>query len=290
MPPIRAFSRLATLLAGVAAATLAALPAAATGESDMPAHTVAGNVQILSPVTMDSLGRQRTIRLYLPPGYSDGDRRYPVLYMHDGQNLFDNATAYAREWGVDETLNRLAAETGLELIVVGIDHGNERRIHELVPFDHPEYGPAEGQAYLEFIVNQLKPLVDARFRTLPDRLHTAIMGSSLGGLMSHYALLQHPETFSRAGVFSPAYWIAPQFHALARDTARGDDTRLYLLVGGAEGDEMVQGYRDMERLLGQQRPAGSWRARLVEGAGHNEAFWREEFARAVRWLFAARES
>ncbi|MFI2813009.1 alpha/beta hydrolase [Microbulbifer sp. JSM ZJ756] len=290
MPPIRAFSRLATLLAGVAAATLAALPAAATGESDMPAHTVAGNVQILSPVTMDSLGRQRTIRLYLPPGYSDGDRRYPVLYMHDGQNLFDNATAYAREWGVDETLNRFAAETGLELIVVGIDHGNERRIHELVPFDHPEYGPAEGQAYLEFIVNQLKPLVDARFRTLPDRLHTAIMGSSLGGLMSHYALLQHPETFSRAGVFSPAYWIAPQFHALARDTARGDDTRLYLLVGGAEGDEMVQGYRDMERLLGQQRPAGSWRARLVEGAGHNEAFWREEFARAVRWLFAARES
>ncbi|WP_237057137.1 alpha/beta hydrolase [Microbulbifer sediminum] len=284
-PPLtRGCPRITFLLLAIAIPMMLPALAFATGNPG----TAQANVHVLPPMTMDSLDRQRTVRIYLPPGYGDSDRRYPVLYMHDGQNLFDTASSYAGEWRVDETLNRLATERGLELIVVGIDHGGEHRIHELTPFDHPEYGAAEGAAYLEFLVGQLKPFVDARFNTMPGRDHTAIMGSSLGGLISHYALLRYPEVFSRAAVFSPAYWVAPGIYPLAAESADGARSRLYLLMGGAEGEDMVSGYLRMQTLLQRQIPPSCLRTRLVPDGGHNEGFWRDEFARAVNWLFPTR--
>src|SRR6185369_7256568 len=106
------------------------------------------------------------------------ERRYPVIYMHDGQNLFDDATSYAGEWGVDETLNELARSHGFEAIVVGIDNGQDRRMTELNPWDNPRFGKAEGAAYMSFIVDVVKPYVDARYRTRSDAQSTAIIGSS----------------------------------------------------------------------------------------------------------------
>ncbi|WP_237067537.1 alpha/beta hydrolase [Microbulbifer guangxiensis] len=249
--------------------------------------TASTNVQVLPPVWMEQLQRQRVVRIYLPADYATTERRYPVLYMHDGQNLFDDATAYAGEWGVDETLSELREERGLALIVVGIDHGGEARINELKPFDHQEYGPGEGDAYLEFLVRQLKPRIDREYRTLPGRDHTAIMGSSLGGLMSHVAISRYPEVFSRAGIFSPAYWIAPGFFQEARQPLPVD-SRLYLLAGGREGDDMVSDFRDMHALLKETQQA-SILHRLAPQGEHTEGFWRAELKAALEWLFAAEE-
>ena len=250
------------------------------------ASTAQPNVQVLAPLAMPRLGRERALRLYLPPDYASSARRYPVLYMHDGQNLFDAATGFAGEWEVDETLNQLARDGGPELIVVGVDNGGEHRMQELAPYDNAEHGKAEGDAYLKFIVEVVKPYIDRHYRTRADRAHTAIMGSSLGGLISHYALLRYPQVFGKAGVFSPSYWYAPPLYAFTASNPPPRDSRWYFYAGGAEDEHMVQ---NLERMLGVLRgagmPAGAMTTHVVPGAAHNEAAWRAEFPRAVVWLF-----
>lgn len=237
------------------------------------------------PLAIAQLNRSRLLRVYLPPSYHESSERYPVLYMHDGQNLFDNATAYAGEWGVDETLNQLAKQ-GLELIVVGIDNGGEHRMRELSPWTNPEFGEAEGEAYLRFIVETVKPMIDAHYRTRRDRLNTGIMGSSMGGLMSHHAALQYPDIFARAGVFSPSYWFAEEIFGQAKSTPLPDDARLYLLLGGREGDDMTRDFRRMEQLL-EQQGQGLVESRFARFGKHHESFWRKEFPAAIRFLFGA---
>src|ERR1700680_1042692 len=189
----------------------------ASGEAGKPS-TAQPNVYVLpTPFVIPDLNRERTVRIYLPPGYTHGKRRYPVLYMHDGQNLFDEATANAAgEWGVDEKLNALAKSRGLKGIVVGIDHGGAERSHELNSWDNPEFGKGEGAQYLSFIVDVLKPWIDQHSRTLRDRRHTMIMGSSMGGLISSYAISRYPQVFGGAGIFSPAYWLPPPAFADTR--------------------------------------------------------------------------
>lgn len=251
--------------------------------------TALPQVEVLSETfVMPGLNRNRQVRLYLPPGYSSSDKKYPVLYMHDGQNVFDDATAFAGEWGVDETLNELAASGQLELIVVAIDNGGEQRITELNPVDHPKYGKAEGKAYVEFIANTVKPYIDQHYRTLADAKHTGIMGSSLGGLISHYAILQFPDVFGVAGLFSPSYWITAEQVKWFEEQAAAEKARLYFYMGGNEGDSMVP---DMQRVyqavLAKGHPAELTQYHLVQQAGHNEAAWRAEFRTAVLWLFEA---
>ncbi len=278
-----------------AAALLPLLLAACSGGKSTPSastppvplvSTAQANVSLLgAPMAMPGLNRSRQVRLYLPPAYATSDKRYPVLYMHDGQNVFDQATSYAGEWKVDETLNALAASGKLEVIVVAIDNGAEKRMQELSPWTGTA-GPAEGDQYLDFIVHTVKPLVDSRYRTLPDRANTAIMGSSMGGLISHYAVVRHPTVFGKAGVFSPSYWYANAAFDYFKTTPAARDARLYLLMGDGEG-QMVP---DVQRVYGyvqaQQHPAANVTLRIAPGA-HNEAFWAGEFERAVTWLFAA---
>lgn len=249
--------------------------------------TASSEVTVLTEAfAMPGLNRSRQVRLYLPPGYASSDKRYPVLYMHDGQNVFDEATAFAGEWGVDETLNELAASGQLELIVVAIDNGGEQRITELNPVDHPKYGKAEGKAYVEFIANTVKPYIDQQYRTLADAKNTGIMGSSLGGLISHYAILQFPEVFGVAGIFSPSYWITGEQVSWFENQGAATDARLYFYMGGDEGDSMVP---DVERVyqavLAKGHPKQLTQYHLTEDAGHNEAAWRAEFKTAVAWLF-----
>lgn len=265
------------------------MPAAAAKPS-----TAQPNVHILAPLVMPGLDRTRTIRLYLPPGYETSHEHYPVLYMHDGQNLFDAATAYAGEWNVDETLNELAQTKGLKLIVVGIDNGEKLRVNELNPWDNARFGKGEGAQYTRFIVDVVKPYIDAHYRTKPDRANTAIMGSSMGGLISHYAIATYPKVFSKAGIFSPAYWLAPAIFddPAERKFARG--TKLYFYAGGREGENAMPGLGEMEvnmkRMVDSIRTAGFPSRNLVvevnPEAQHNEAAWRTEFPKAVTWLFA----
>jgi predicted alpha/beta superfamily hydrolase len=245
------------------------------------------NVAVLpQPLAMPGLGRERTLRLYLPPSYGQGERRYPVIYMHDGQNLFDDATSYAGEWGVDETLNALARTHGFEAIVVGIDNGGDKRMNELNPWPHPRFGAGEGDAYLDFVVKVVKPMIDRHYRTLPGRDTTAVFGSSMGGLISDAAIRRHPQVFGKAGIFSPAYWTAPAVWQAAEAQPLPAGARVYLYMGGREGPEMLDDVRRMHQVLDSTLPAGAFATLHVQpSAQHNEAAWRAEFGPALVWLF-----
>lgn len=252
--------------------------------------TALPNVSVLTPpLAMPGLGRSRTIRLYLPPSYAAAaDKRYPVIYMHDGQNLFDAATSYAGEWGVDETLNALAKTTGFEAIVVGIDNGGDQRMTELSPVSNRYIGAAKGREYLSFVVHVVKPLIDSRYRTLPDRDHTALMGSSMGGLINHAALLWHPAVFGRAALFSTAYEAGGSFLDQSLGTRLMPGTRVYFYAGGSESPTMIPDTQRAAAAFARQLPAADVTVHIVLANHHNEAAWRSEFAAAVRWLFAVK--
>ncbi|MEK8031428.1 alpha/beta hydrolase-fold protein [Ideonella sp. DXS29W] len=252
-------------------------------------HTAGRGVTVLvTPFMIPVLNRQRNVRLYLPPSYGTSDKRYPVIYMHDGQNLFDEATSYAGEWGVDETLNEMAAQRGLEVIVVGVDNGGEHRRRELNPFDNPTYGAGEGEAYLSFIVDKLKPLIDRQYRTLTGPQDTAIIGSSMGGLISDYAIHRYPQVFSRAGVLSPAYATAdPGIYNFAARQPLAAGTRVYFSMGGKEDEQAVPNVQRMHALAAAQRPEpGAVTLHIVPEAQHNEAAWRAELPKVLEFLFA----
>ncbi len=278
--------------ARLAALLLLCLPWCAVAAEPARPHTAGPRVSVFAPpLRMPASLSARRLRVYLPPGYEAGNRRYPVLYMFDGQNLFDDATSYAGEWGVDESMDALAREAGLSAIVVGIDHGNAQRIHELIPYANPRFLPNAGAAFVDDAVHAIKPFIDANYRTLPDRAHTAVLGSSLGGLSADYAIHRHPEVFSKAGVFSPSYWVSDEPFAIAARNRLPADARIYLFMGGREGAEAVSGVEHMARILRMHPGAADVHVRIVPDAEHNEAAWREAFPHAVRWLFhdAARD-
>jgi enterochelin esterase-like enzyme len=173
------------------------------GEPARPASTAQANVHVLPAMTIPGLGRERTIRLYLPPGYETSTTRYPVLYMHDGQNLFDAASSFLGEWEVDESLNLLAQTKHLEIIVVGIDNDGEHRKQELTAWDNPRFGKAEGAAYMDFIVDVVKPYIDAHYRTIPNRNSRGLVGHSMGGYGASRIGMKHPDVFGSLYIMSP---------------------------------------------------------------------------------------
>jgi len=263
---------------------LACLPAAA----DEPArpHTAGPTVRVfVPPLRMPQLGYARRLRVYLPPDYAQGTRRYPVLYMFDGQNLFDDATSYAGEWGVDETMDKLARDDDFPAIVVGIDHGGELRFNELIPYPNVRFLPNLGSAFVADVVNVVKPFIDANYRTLPDREHTAILGSSLGGLSADYTLHRYSQVFAKAGVFSPSYWVSDEPFAIASRKPLPAGSRVYLYTGGREGGESVPMLEKMATILRAQPDTVAVTVHVAPEAEHNETAWRAEFPRAVRWLF-----
>jgi predicted alpha/beta superfamily hydrolase len=238
-------------------------------------------------LALPALGVDRTVRVYLPPGYADcKDCRYPVLYFMDGQNVFDAATSYAGEWGADEVLDGLHEKHGLAVIAVAIDHGGEARMQELSVWPNAEFAPAKGEAFLADLIGTVKPAVDARYRTQPDAAATAIAGSSMGGLMVHAAVMRHPEVFGRALVFSPSYWFSP---AIAQETARTPlqpGQRVYMYVGGSEGGMQPDAEAMAARWKATLPDTAALRFTATAAAGHNEAAWRTALPEALCWSFA----
>jgi predicted alpha/beta superfamily hydrolase len=252
--------------------------------ADGGAHTVTGTVKVLRHLAAPSLEEARDVYVYLPPGHGDGER-FPVLYMQDGQNLFDVATSFAGEWCVDESMEALAAE-GLRAIVVGIANG-DRRLDEYSPFED-DRGGGQGDDYLQFLTATVKPLVDAAFATRPERRATGIGGSSMGGLIALYGVLARPDVFGCAAVMSPALWFADRAvlrYTLLRPRA---DVRLYVDIGTAEGDEAVGNARLLRRLLRRKGYREGDDVLYVEeaGAGHEEAAWARRWPLAARFLLA----
>jgi len=252
-----------------------------------PTSTAATNVKIMSTdFNMPQLDRTRRIWIYFPPDYETSGLNYPVLYMHDGQNLFDATTAYAGEWEVDETLNNFASQGKRVPIVVGIDNGSER-IAEYTPFTNPQYGGGDGDKYMQFIVETLKPNIDQHYRTLADRENTGIMGSSLGGLISHYGVLKYQNIFSKAGLFSPSYWFSDKVWSFTHDMEKQQEMKIYQLCGTNEGGgDVVSNMKRMnDTLVSIGFDQDKIFNKVVEGGQHNEKLWREAFGEAYLWLF-----
>ena len=224
----------------------------------------------------------KKIWLYLPENYTQTTKKYPVLYLHDAQNLFDATTSYAGEWRIDETLDSLKAE----VIIVGLEHGNEKRIDELTPYRNEKYGGGKGTQYLDFLVSQLKPYIDTHFRTKTGRYHTGIGGSSLGGLLSYYATLKYPKIFGKAMVFSPAFWINPEVYTFTEHT-KTVKSKIYFMCGDSESESMVN---DMERMIMALNVTRCsclhlTKMKIIANGKHNEKLWAKEFAKAYLWLF-----
>lgn len=240
--------------------------------------TASSNVSILN-IFSPQLNAHTTIRLYLPQGYMTNKSRYAVIYMHDAQNLFDRNTSFSGEWKVDEALDSLRAKT----IIVGIDHGGEKRLEQLTPYPNPKHGGGNAQAYMDFIVNTLKPHIDSLYRTKPDANNTAIMGSSLGGLVSLYAVIKYPNVFGKAGVFSPALWYTNDIFKMV-ESAENISSKIYMMAGDSEDDDMVPDIERMKGLLLKRMPAKNLLVKIVPGGKHNEALWANEFPGAYLWL------
>ena len=251
--------------------------------------SAASNVQIMdNDFYIPQLNRNRRIWLYLPPDYATTTKNYPVLYMHDAQNLFDNETSFSGEWEVDESLNELHQQGDYGCIVVGIDNGGVDRLNEYSPWVNPQYGGGQGDEYVEFLVSTLKPYIDANYRTLPGRNTTGIMGSSMGGLISMYGFSERQDVFSKAGIFSPAFWFSgdnPANHVAAH--AKQGSARVYFLAGGDEPDYVEQDMQQVANAMGTAGFSASEKYFKVPSDGqHSEWFWAREFPDAYEWLFA----
>ena len=250
--------------------------------------TASVNVHLLSEeFDMKPLNKKRRVWIYLPDNYADSTKKYPVLYMHDGQNLFDKTLAYSGEWGVDETLDKLNDSLGLELIVVAVDHGGKERIDELSPWDIKNYpNKVEGDLYVKFITENLKPYVDQHYRTLRETDHTAIMGSSLGGLISFYAAITYPNVYGKAGVFSPSFPLVNEEIEIPQNNPELKKLKLYFMSGDLEGSDMVQQMNQMSaKMIRSGIPEKNIETRVVKDGKHNEKLWNEEFESAIIWLF-----
>lgn len=229
------------------------------------------------------LNTHKKIWVYLPKSYNQSKKSYPVIYMHDAQNLFDAETSFVGEWKIDEYLDTI---TDSEVIIIGIEHGNEKRMDELTPYKNEKYGGGEGDIYLTFIKNTLKPHIDITYKTLKDAKNTIIFGSSLGGLISFYAVIKYPETFGNAGVFSPSFWFSSEIFDYVKSSEVNETTKFFFLIGTEEGENAVPNQNKMITLLKEKGVSEkNIISKVIKGGKHNEGLWSQYFPEAHQWLF-----
>ncbi|MBL7741160.1 MAG: alpha/beta hydrolase [Chitinophagaceae bacterium] len=242
--------------------------------------TSSKNVKVIDTAFyIPQLKRKRRVWIYLPQGYASSKSRYPVLYMHDGQNVFEDTTSFSGEWGVDECLDSVKKKC----IVVAVDHGNAKRINEYCPYDMERFGKGEGNLYVDFLAKTLKPYIDKRYRTLKDRKNAFVAGSSMGGLISMYAVLKYPSVFGGAGVFSPAFWVGPRIFDDIKKKGKTVNARIYFYGGKQEGESMVPDM--LKAFTGMAKVSKSKMTTVIrDGGQHNEARWRVEFPLFYNWL------
>ncbi|MCK8058493.1 MULTISPECIES: alpha/beta hydrolase [unclassified Fusibacter] len=260
---------------------------------------------------MPEMNRERTIRVWLPPSYDErNDVRYPVIYMHDGQNLFDKQTsAYGEIWEAHTAVKGLSRYGFDGAIIVGIDNAEGlgrldeyspwvstevERLKGLTTTDRPIGG--EGEAYGKFVVNTLKVHIDATYKTLKSRTDTAVIGSSMGGFISLYLGATYPDVFGKVGAFSTAAWFAQkELVGCLKRIDLSKDTRWYIDVGTNEtsNDEIdtfnqlyIDGSKEIYQVLLETGvPKENLRLITEEGGIHNEKDWARRLPGALKWLF-----
>ncbi|KSU64613.1 esterase [[Bacillus] enclensis] len=238
------------------------------------------------PIHMTSFKQDRQIRVYLPKGYNHGKKKYPVLYMHDGQNVFNDEDAIG---GTSLELEKYLDERGLEVIVVGIDLNTEDRLNEYCPWVNGEYSRkiigqlqtsgGKGKEYVEFIVNELKPFIDKNYRTIKD--HTAMAGISLGGLISVYAMCRYPHIFRNIAVFSSAFFRnQEEIEKLIKESDLSLVETIYLDSGDKESGnkeminkEFLHSNKVIYDLLKEKVPRTEFE--IISDGEHSYAFFKE---------------
>jgi len=248
-----------------------------------PEQAIRGTVEYFRELAGDGLNYKRDIIVWLPPSYKkNAKKRYPVLYMHDGQNIVDPSTSFlGYDWRVDEVADSLIVMKKMEeIIIVGIYNTPDRL---------PEYSDSPlGSAYMNFVINVVKPLVDSTYRTKPDRKHTAVMGSSMGGLASLIFVWKRPDVFGMAGCLSSAFWYDNEktLKDVEHDSGPKKDVRIYLDCGGKEKD-LVNGYHRMINILKSKgfKKGKDLEYHLEPDAVHNEQAWAARVWRPLMFMF-----
>ncbi|MEH6944844.1 alpha/beta hydrolase [Bacillus sp. JJ722] len=250
-------------------------------------------------INISSLNRSRKIRILLPNDYENNNKKYRVLYMHDAQNLFrDEDSFFGTSWGIIDCVNK----SGLDLIVVGIDCNGEgtkrfdelgpwisdKKINEGLSIDKSINLGGEGEHYIDFIVNELKPYIDNKYRTVKD--DTAMAGSSSGGLISTYAMCKYPSIFKRVAALSNAYWLSQnEIENLAERCDLTNVKRFYFDIGTMEQtatfgpDVYLSSNISFKNVI--DKKGLNYRFEIVEGAEHTETAWRERFPEILKYLY-----
>jgi isoamylase len=263
-------------------------------------HSVVGNIRVKRAVGGGSVS-PRDVLVYLPPSYSKiKTTRYPVLYMHDGQNCFDHKTSYAGEWAADEAAEKLS-KRGLECIIVAVPNAGKARIDEYGPWFEPKInlpgiiGGAGGRAaeYIEYLTQVVKPLVDSSFRTLREPEFTGVAGSSMGGIVSLYALLEAPDVFGFAGCFSSAFWVGKLGLQKYIKTHIAPNARIYMDCGTLEGGQSRESkayLEDSRKVSGMLISQGCYDLVYLEDEGgvHAEREWKKRFPAMLEWFLNPR--
>jgi predicted alpha/beta superfamily hydrolase len=247
----------------------------------------AGSHHIVTDIPGPTPGDFRTLVVHLPGDYAQSGRRYPVIYMQDGQNLFDDGTSYAGSWRLSEELVS-SSRLGADAIIVGVYHASQHRISEYSPFVDEKVGGGEAETYVAWLSDVLVPIINTRYRTLTAREQTGIAGSSMGGLLSLYAVFARSDVFGFAAVMSPSLWFA---HGAIFDWVRARsfvDARLYLDVGAREGERTLSNAQRLRDLLIAKGFQPGERLRYVEDAigVHHESAWGRRFRKALPALLA----
>lgn len=232
------------------------------------------------------LNKTRKIWALLPHDYETSDQSYPVLYLQDAQNLFNEESEFGN-WQIDKKL-AVMSDYGIgKIIIIAIEHGESERLQEY-NVGKTILGKGHGKEYIRFITDTLKPFVDKTFRTKSEREFTGIGGSSMGGLVSIFSGLIYPEVFGKLMIFSPSLWVIPKIKLGFLDFFEPMETRIYLYAGGDESETMVKHVTKLrKRILKRESLLGRVKVRLSinEEGKHTEQYWSDEFPKAIEWLF-----
>lgn len=231
------------------------------------------------------LNKTRKIWALLPHDYDSSDERYPVMYLQDAQNLFNESAEYGN-WEIDKKLAVMSEYKIGKIIVIAIEHAEEDRLKEY-NVGKTVLGKGQGKKYIRFVTETLKPFVDSNFRTKRDRQNTGIGGSSMGGLISIFSGLRYPEVFGKLMIFSPSLWVKPDLKINIKDE-NINDTKIYLYAGGDESETMIEHVKGFKnRMLSSEFVKDKMKINLsINKLGkHNETYWSDEFPKAIEWLF-----
>lgn len=267
------------------------------GPSAEPAILRAGRLHKQAGFPSRFLKTARDLIVYLPPSYEEQPlHRFPILYLQDGQNLFDGATSFipGMYWRVGETADELIAAGAIRpLVIVGIYNAGKRRIGEYTPTRAPRLGGGHAARYARMLIEELKPFVDSRYRTLTGAAHTGLGGSSLGGLLTLYAGLRFSQVFGKLAALSPSVWWGNRWmHRFAARANANPQPRIWLDIGTREGPRVVHQVASFRDVLVEK----GWVAgrdlhyEEVEGGEHNEAAWARRVGPFLQFLFPADET